>query len=246
MEMKRLTPLKPNRVSKQIAEQIKSLILEGDLKPGEKLPSEREMSKITGVGRLSIREGLRILESMGVVETLYGIHSGTYVTKINLQDLTERFSDILRLSNITIDHLTEARLEISLVSLKYFIERGNEEDIKALEACVKETEVMFESGIETREKNLHFYQLIAQGTKNPVFILLGNSLLDILRRFLSHFVSPPEHSKRVLENHWTILRYLKDKDFDKASWAMRDHLIYTGERLKSLVNKSLADGLESN
>jgi DNA-binding transcriptional regulator YhcF (GntR family) len=72
IEMNKRIPLKPNRVSQQIAEQIKSLILEGNLKPGENLPSERELSRITGVGRLSIREGLRILESIGVVKTRFG------------------------------------------------------------------------------------------------------------------------------------------------------------------------------
>jgi len=231
--------LRPSRVSHQIAEQIKNLVLQGNLKPGDKLPSERELSKIIGVGRLSLREGLRILESTGILETKYGVRSGTYVSQIEMEDLRERFSDILRLSNITVDQLTEARLEISLINLKYFIERGSEEDIRRLEECNRETETLFKSGIRTREKNIFFYQLIAQGSKNPVFIILNNSLLDILRQFLSKFSSPPEHSKKVLENHKRILKYLKEKNLEKASSAMRSHLIYTGERLKSLINKTL-------
>lgn len=239
MEITGFRSIKPNRVSKQIAEQIRNLILEGNLKLGDKLPSERELSKIIGVGRLSLREGLRILESAGILETKYGVSSGTYVSQISAENLIEKFSDILKLSHITIDQLTEARLEISLINLKYFIERGSEEDIRKLEDCIKETESLFKSGIPTREKNIFFHQLIAQGSNNPIFILLHNSLLDILRQFLSKFSSPPEHSKKVLENHKRILKYLKEKNFEKASSAMRNHLIYTGERLKSLINRTL-------
>lgn len=230
--------VKPNRVSNQIAEQIKNLILEGELKPGDKLPSERELSKSLNVGRLSLREGLRILESIGILESKYGVDSGTYVSQIGLKNLTGKFSDILRFSNITIDQLTEARLEISLINLKYFIERASEEDIGKLEECLKEIENMLKSGLQTREKNLLFHQLIAQSSGNPIFILLHNSVLDILRKFLSEFISPSEHSRRVLENNKKILKYLKEKKLDKASLAMRDHLIYAQERMKTLINRS--------
>lgn len=238
METSDFRSVKPNRVSDQIAEQIKNLILEGNLKPGDKLPGERELSKAIGVGRLSLREGLRILESTGILETKYGVNSGTYVSKIGIENLIEKFSDILRLSNITIDQLTEARLEISLINLKYFIERGSEEDIKKLEECLKEIENLLKLGIQTREKTLYFHRLVAQGSNNPIFIFLHSSLLDILRHFLSKFTSPPEHSKRVLENNKKILKYLKEKNFDKATLAMKNHLIYVGERLKALIDKS--------
>lgn len=243
MEITEFKSVKPNRISKQVAEQIRSLILEGNLKPGDKLPGERELSKIIGVGRLSLREGLRILESTGILETKYGVNSGTYVSKIGIENLIEKFSDILRLSNITIDQFTEARLEISLINLKYFIERGSKEDIRKLEECIGETESLFKSGIQTREKNIYFHRLIAKGSNNPIFIFLHNSLLDILRKFLSKFNSPPEHSKRVLENNKKILKSLKEKNFEKASLAMRNHLVYVGERLKSLINGTLDVGI---
>lgn len=230
--------IKPNRVSQQVADQIRKLILDGTLGPGDKLPSERELSKSIGVGRLSLREGLRILESTGILETQYGVRSGTYVSKIGVERLTEKFSDILKLSNISIDQLTEARLEIGLINLKYFIQRARAEDIDKLEACLQETERLFNAGIQTREQNLYFHQLIAEGSKNPIFILLHSALLGILREFLSKFVSPTEHSRRVLQNHKRTLRYLKQKDLAKASAAMKSHIQYAGRRIKSLIEKA--------
>ncbi|MDI7261811.1 MAG: FadR/GntR family transcriptional regulator [Thermodesulfobacteriota bacterium] len=231
--------VKPNRVSQQVADQIRKMImLEGKLKPGDKLPSERELSKVIGVGRLSLREGLRILESSGILQTRYGVRSGTYVSNIGLEHLTEKFSDILRLSDITIGQFTETRLEIGLINLKYFMERAGEEDVQRLEACVKEIEYQLKSGLQTREENIHFHQLIAEGAKNPVFILLHNALLDIWRHFLSKFDSPPEHSRKVLVAKKKILKYIKEKNFEKASFAMKNHILYSGQRIESLIEKT--------
>jgi len=231
--------LKPNRVSHQVADQIrKMIVLEGKLKPGDKLPSERELSKIIGVGRLSLREGLRILESSGMLQTRYGVHSGTYVSNIGLDHLTEKFSDILRLSDITIGQFTEARLEIGLINLKYFMERAGEEDVQRLEACVREIEYQLKSGLQTREENIHFHQLIADGAKNPVFILLHHALLDIWRNFLSKFESPPEHSKKVLVRKKKILKYIKEKNYKGASLAMENLILYSGHRIESLIEKT--------
>jgi GntR family transcriptional repressor for pyruvate dehydrogenase complex len=235
----KFTSIKPNRVSRQVAEQIKKLVSDGDLRPGDRLPSERELAKMIGVGRFSVREGLRILESIGILETNYGIGSGTYVSKISAENLSEKFSDYLKLSNITVDQLTEARLEISLINIHHFIERGTEEDIGKLERCIEETESMYNAGMRTREKNIFFHRLIAQGSGNPVFTFLHNSLLDLLREFLSKFDSPREHSKRVLENNKEILLCLKEGNFEKASLAMRNHLVYVGERLKCLIRGNL-------
>lgn len=228
--------VKQQRVSNQIADQIRKMIVEGHLKNGDKLPSERDLSKRLGVGRISLREGLRILESMGVIETKYGVNSGSYVADMGLENLSEKFSDILQLSNISVEQLTEARLEISLIIVKYFIQNATRQDIKQLEACIEEGERLLEAGLVTRGKSLYFHQLIAEGSKNPVFIIIHHALMDILLRFLSRFESPRDHSERILSNRKKILKYLKLKDIEKASEAMKEHVLYSGERMKSLIN----------
>ena len=222
MEAVEFKSVKKDLVSKRISEQIKNLILEGVLKPGDKLPSERELSKLIGVGRLSLREGLRILESMGILETRYGVGAGTYIAHISLENLTQTFSDILMLSNVTLDQLTEARLDISLVNLKHFIKNATEEDINRLEECIKQTESLVQAGVRTREKNIQFHQLIAQGSKNPIFIFLHLSLLEILLDL----------------THRQIIEYLKEKNLDKASLSMKNHILYVGKRLKSLISNN--------
>jgi DNA-binding FadR family transcriptional regulator len=237
--------IKLNRVSHQVAEQIKKLVLEGSLKPGERLPSERELARMINVGRLSLREGLRILESAGILETRYGVNSGTYVSEVGVDELTAKFSDCLRLSHVSLNQLIEARFEVSSIIIKYFIERGKEEDLRKLEDCIKEIEAQIASGSRTRESSIHFHELIAQASRNPVFIMLHNAVMDMMREFLQRFDSPPGHSKRVLANNKKILKYLKERDFEKASQAMKNHLIYV-RRMLSLGLPGIKVGSRTN
>jgi GntR family transcriptional repressor for pyruvate dehydrogenase complex len=221
-----------------VAEQIKSLILSGKLKPGEKLPSERDLSKAIGIGRLSLREGFRILESSGILVTRYGTQSGSYVACAGIEQLTAAFSDILRLGDITLSQLTEARLEIGLINLKYFMERAGAEDIQQLDDCIRDIEKKLKTGLQTREANIYFHQLIARGAKNPVFILLHNALLDVWRQFLSKFESPPEHARKVLAGKKKILKYIKAKDFQRAAETMKEYITYSGHRIAFLIEKA--------
>jgi DNA-binding FadR family transcriptional regulator len=225
--------IKPDRVSHKVAEQIKKLVFNGALKPGDKLPSERELSRLIGVGRFSIREGLRILESMGILETKYGYRAGTYISEIVSENLSERISDIMSLGNITLDQLIEARLQISLIVLKYFYERANAADLRKLEECICEAEDMFKRGAQPREKFIEFHRLIAQGSRNPVFLLLYNSLLDILlKQFLSKYTSLPLDSKKFLTYNKAILNCLKERDLVKASLTMKKYLTYLKTMIK--------------
>ncbi len=222
--------IKSNRVSTMVSDQIKKLILDGTLKPGDRLPSERDLSKMIKVGRLSLREGLRILESLGILETKYGVNSGTYVAMIGVKGLVDKFSDLLRFSDIRIDYLMEARLEISKIIIKHFIDRATDEDIQKLEKCLHDIQSTLDAGMRTREKSMQFHQMIAQASQNPVFILVHNSLMNMMRQFLEQFDSPLEHSRKVLENNKKLLKYLKARDFEKASLAMKNHVAYVESR----------------
>ncbi len=230
--------IKPDRVSNKVAEQIKKLVFNGNLKPGDKLPSERELSRLIGVGRFSIREGLRILESLGILETKYGYRGGTYISEIGAENLSERISDILSLGNITLDQLIEARIQISLITLKYFYQRANTADLEKLAECIREAEDLFKRGVHPRAKFIEFHRFIAQGSRNPVFLLLYNSLLDImLKQFLSKFRSVPKDSQKFLKYNKEILNCLKARDLDKASVTLKKYLTH----LKTTINLGIGN-----
>src|SRR3990172_10571035 len=99
-----------NRVSEEIAGQIKRAILSGKLKPGDKLPTERELVEQFHTSRVSVREAVRSLEHLGLVRIRRGAGGGTYLTGSNHRPVTESFLVRMQLNKGTVDHLTEARL----------------------------------------------------------------------------------------------------------------------------------------
>lgn len=215
-----------NSISEQVSSHIKQLVAKGHLKPGDKLPSERELSRLTGKGRLSIREGLRILETQGIVRTTSGVNKGTYVRKIEPEDLVGGFSDLLRFSEIPLSVLSSARLEISLITLRLVIENLNEELFMELEKCIEKAEKNLAAGIYTREDHLNFHGLIAEGSGNVVLASIHKAVLSNIRYLLKDFAITADHEKQIIENNRQILRHTKKRDYAKASLAMVKQLSY--------------------
>ena len=192
-----------------------------------------------------MREGLRILATLGIVETRQGVNSGTYVSEIGIEKLTGKFSEVLGLSeHINIGMLYEARLEIGLVCLKFFIKRGDADDIKKMEQCLEDQEVLLKKGMPTRAKNIEFHQLIAKGSKNPILILVQNSVLEVIMQFLSAFENPDSYSEKFLEIDRQILECLKKKNLSGASRAMKNYVATARQRVRS-PNKSTAQKIFS-
>jgi len=226
-----------NPFSNQVAEYVKEQILDGSLEVGQKLPSERKLSEEIGVGRLSIREGLRKLESVGIVKTVYGVNSGSYVCQIDSGNITENLVNLLRFSSITIEQLTEARLGLAPVILKRFIRFASKDAINELESCLEGVEKMLTFDIKRREKSINFHRLIGEGSNNPILIFMNESILEIFQNFISRFTTPIYYSKKILEHNKEILKYIREKNEEKASKAMENHIIYLNKILKRFINE---------
>src|SRR5918996_824261 len=95
-----------NRVS---VEQVRRLVREGRLKPGDRLPSERDLCERFGVSRVTVREALRVLEAGGLIEIRVGAHGGGFITTPTREQLGDGFADLLTLAPLTAVQVTEAR-----------------------------------------------------------------------------------------------------------------------------------------
>src|SRR5262245_46503853 len=102
------SPVSLGRVSQVIVDQIRALIHQGRLRPGDRLPSERELCSRFGVSRVTVREALRVLEAGGLVDIRVGAHGGAFVTTPTHERLGEGLADLLRLSPLTASEVTEA------------------------------------------------------------------------------------------------------------------------------------------
>lgn len=163
------------KVPVAVAQEIENYIKEAGLAPGAKLPSEREFMEILGVGRSSLREGLRILEVNGLIDVKSGI--GMFVS---FPAQTPKIRFLIDKKNL-LDAL-KVRKQLELLAVEEAIENATEEDIQKIEASLLRLEACFEKGERDPEEDKLFHQLIYQATRNAVLVdILKNS--DQLSRF---------------------------------------------------------------
>jgi DNA-binding FadR family transcriptional regulator len=126
------------RISQVIVEQVRRLVREGRLKPGDRLPSERDLCERFGVSRVTVREALRVLEAGGLIEIRVGAHGGAFITTPSRERLGDGFADLLTLAPLTAVHVTEARQVFELGMLPMAVERATDDDIASLFAIFDE------------------------------------------------------------------------------------------------------------
>jgi DNA-binding FadR family transcriptional regulator len=212
------------------------------LQPGDKLPPERELSEQFGVSRNALREALRTLEVAGLVELRKGPKGGAFIREADPRLIIESMRDFLRLGQITIGHLTEARCWIETIVVEVACDRATEADLLALESNIQEGERLMAEG-RLREKvdvNIEFHNLLARATKNPVLILNMELLMDLTRHFA--YQAEPETTSYHVEWRRRIVRLLRERNKPGAVTAMTDRLVRLQQRYEELAAERAAAG----
>ena len=218
-------PIRPKKLSEEIFEQIKSLITDGQLKPGEKIPSEREMATLLGVSRPSVREAIMKLEAMGLLESRQG--GGTYVRSLadgTLAPLAAMVEDNPKL----LEELLEVRMGMECWSAYLAATRATEEEIKEIGDCVEEMARQAKSGGWSSEVDTRFHYAITTATHNTMQLHVLNTIhglfLATIEVALTKLYSQPEYIEVLLSQHRAIYKTIAQKDGDGARRAMAEHL----------------------
>ena len=215
---------------------LEQLVFSGDIKAGEKLPSEREFVNRYGVSRTVWREALRAIEARGLIKVVQG--KGVYVQKPGLWTVIDPMRQLLRDQSITLKHLMQARsiLEPEIVRLASL--NAQEDQLEILE----QDYARMTKTLDNIEKNVavikDFHNHLAYATGNPVLAIMIWPIIALIPNFIDLFSTMPESSRKVCENHDKILAALKNRDPDSAEAALRTHLI---EVMKLFENRSDED-----
>src|SRR5580704_9659767 len=137
------------RISEIIVEQIRLLMRQGQLKPGDRLPPERDPCERFGVSRVTVREALRMLESKGLVEIRVGARGGAFVTIPTGEHVGDGLADMLSLSALTAADVTEVRLILEVGIAPLVCARATEEDLEALEEICERSREAVSAGTYT-------------------------------------------------------------------------------------------------
>lgn len=232
-----LTPVPKQSLSKMVVEKIKEGLLSEEIKPGDFLPSETELSERFGVGKSSVREAIKMLEALGVVEICKGTGSRVRTT-VDTNVLNPLiFQLILQSKHECKSCLVEFRRMIEISASLLAIDNAKEEDIKRLEDVYERTKQDFKKGKATVENDLDFHICIYESTHNPFIVSIGRCIMELFQPSL--VIANRDYSRVVTDNHDKILKALKQRD----KGAMEEAVSLSLEKWKEFALDDILDNL---
>lgn len=235
-------PIRPKKISEEIVEQIKALISSGDLKPGERIPSERDMATMLGVSRPSVREALMVLDAMGFVESRQG--GGTFVRSLAERAIIDPLANILESKDPRLLHsLVEVRMGLESWSAYLAAKNANEDDIARMRELLEEMKRQKEKeGGWSAETDSEFHYAITAGTHNTLQLHVLNTIHNLfhasIKVALIEFYRKEGYVDVLHGHHTAILQAIIDRDPEMARAKMLEHL--------GAVEAKLAEMLEKN
>ncbi|MCC3866930.1 FadR/GntR family transcriptional regulator [Terrisporobacter mayombei] len=222
------------KVYEEVIEQIQKNIIDGDLKKGDRLPSERELSELMNISRTSIREALRVLESMGVVESIHG--EGNFICSNTEKSLLQPLSMMFKLNNGEYKDIFELRKVLEVENARLAAIRATDMDCRELLSIVKEMEEESKGANRNEilvELDKRFHNKVASMSKNCLIESLFNTASMLFERFIedarSEIIQNDKADKFLLGQHHEICNKIIKKDEKEALKAMEAHMKYIEE-----------------
>ena len=229
-KMPKFTPIRQVRVSEEVSEQLKHSILSGQFKPGDRLPSERDLADEFQVSRVAIREALRILQKSGFIITRQGVLGGTFITDLSFQQLADAFLDLFLAEKISVPELNQVRLMIEPEMSRIAAEKVTPAYAKILQEALEAEEIPSASLDDDLERKTAIHFILAEMCGNRLFEALIRSLLFLTRRVVKA-VGPDFHNMHPAGLHRPIVEAVVAGNSKKAALAMQKHAIEFGQTM---------------
>ena len=223
--------IRPKSVSQQVFDQLRDHIFRGELKPGDRLPPERELAQGMGVSRPTLREAINRLADRGLLEHRQG--QGTFVAASERRRKQNPLSVLMDGQEATLPELLEVRLALESNAAMLAARRATSEDIANLEKCYLEMKNRVKTNQHDIGDDVFFHMAIAYAGKNQVQTYLMKSLHDLvrhgIRKSLAGLWTRPGQVENILRQHCDVMRAIRDHDADGAFEAMRLHITFVIE-----------------
>jgi len=226
--------IKHTKVSDEIVRQVKNQISEGILKPGDRLPPERELAKEFGVSRPSLREALNSLAAMGFLE-IKG--KRTFIKSVASESVQNPLSLLIKTDTQKIFDLIEVRKALEAWGAFLAAQRATEKDIKQLEHITEEMKKAFEQGRSWEKQDADFHLGIAQASHNTIQAHMMSTIYDLLRESVGTVFKDRSKVKKLLDHHYRIFSAIKNNSPDKARERTLEHLNYVDSEVKASQGK---------
>lgn len=216
-------PARPRRAFDEIIGQIKEMIQDGTLVPGDRLPSERALAEQFAVSRNTVREALRMLEIAGLVQLKRGASGGSFITAPSASLAPGALSDALEVTDFSLANLVETLRDLVSITASTAIDRMSEDDLAKLEDNVRRAAELTKAG-EWDEKmrvHLEFYAIMAEATENPVLVLIVRTLLEVTEKVILRVGAT--HDDSIVRSRRALLKALRARDSNAALAELARH-----------------------
>ena len=223
-------------ITKKIIDQIRTAILEGKLKPGDILPPEKELVEQFGVSKQTLRESLRALEHLGLIDVRKGIGGGAHIVEVDIEVTKQSLANFLYFKDLTIENLSELRKLIEPHAARKAAEYIPGEDLEVLRSLNETARNNLNNHLleAMSHDEINFHRVIAQNTNNPILILILDFVENLLEDFKKVLKPDLAFSKSVLDAHDKIFDAICKKDPEKASAEMYQHVYDVEQHLARL------------
>ncbi len=218
--------IQKRKLSEDVRLRLLDLIESGDARPGDTLPSERELMESLGVGRPAIREAMQALERTGLIEIRHGERARVAEASLGrmVDQVSETMKHLLSHSTASLENLKEARITFELEMARIAARRHSTNDVARLEQTVDAQSAAQDSITRFRLLDGQFHRDIAAISGNPIWMALSDALFRWLNDFHVDLVSVPGLEKVTLAEHRAIIAAIRTGSADTAAAAMSDHL----------------------
>ena len=203
-------------------QQMKDAMASGALRRGDRLPPEPELAEQLQVSRASLREVLKVLESLGILETRRG--SGTFIAKEPKRQMVDSLLFLLLLEDGTEEQLIELRYVLETTFTRLAQQRMTPRDVADLERSIAELERATEAGNVDVELDIGFHRRVLEATENPFVVQVGASIYELFRESMGRGVRSSPNT--AIEHHRGILDALKSGDADQVDDAIRVSYVF--------------------
>jgi GntR family transcriptional regulator, transcriptional repressor for pyruvate dehydrogenase complex len=236
----RIEPIKKSRLSEHVGNILLQMIKDKVFKPGDQLPSERELAEQFQVSRASIREALKIMEKTGYLESRVGVGGGTFVREITLDIIIDPFAEFLESEDNMVMEMLDFRLIIETEFARIAAVQRTAADLNAISASLDLMQLDIAAGGIGLAGDNGFHEAVARATHNNVFekmLQMSKTLLNKTRETTLRLKNQPKSS---LSDHRAIYQAIEEGDGDKAASLMHQHICKARENALISLRKAAA------
>lgn len=235
------SPVQQRRSLDEIVEQIRESILTGQLPPGDRLPGERELCVAFGVSRPTLREALRVLEALGLVDIRRGRRGGIFAQEPPSELVADALESLARFSTASVRDLVDFRPSFEAENAAVAALHCEDHDLVALRRLADEYERASSAGLwqEMAATDVEFHKAVAAATRNQIRIAIMLAILQALRSTIEstdHRLSP-DYLRLGVAGHIEIVEALSVRDPDEARAAMSSHVSRWREEVQIAGNR---------